>query len=64
MAEYETLETQEISLRCAGEHQWTEVWPVPCLADHFLKRMKAASRCPRCNKPSFLRGDIAPSNAT
>jgi len=58
------LSTQDFTMHCAGRHQWTETWPVPCLLRDFLRRMAVAAKCPRCGEPSFLGPAPAPNPDT
>lgn len=50
----EALTTQNMTLHCAGDHEWTEAWPMPMRAEAFTRRLKAASKCPSCGKKVFF----------
>lgn len=50
----EPITTQSMTFHCKDGHEWTETWPMPLLADQFTKRLKAASKCPRCAKTVFM----------
>ncbi len=58
------LPQQHIVLRCRDDHQWTEALPTGVPLAEIAMRLKPASRCPACGRPSFLWAAPPPKKET